>query len=406
MKKISHWIHYRIAFIIPFFIFSGFFKQENFNFAKWYLDLTSWLLVFILLIKIVHIDFNKLSIRIYNPIFFLILPMALLIFASILFVEGSSEGNIKIQKVVLILLPTIITCFWAIQSETDWYYLGNGVLALGLYTSIYISINSIASSWGSVSYLLSGSSTALGGLIAADRFCTKSSRKIFYSISFLICSLGVLTSYARGQQLFYIVVLIMIIIYHILLTNDKLINKAIIIISILTFCGLGYLGYIYKTSKEEDIFRRFKSEHLVEASKLRIHLFSEAWELFKQYPLVPAGVGGYVVEIDKHRFTYPHNIILELAAELGIFAVIYISLFIGATFMGYARFRHLSFIRENQFLFAFLLLCSLKQGSIYTSKAFWVWAIIGFSLLGWRNNSHRSIGYITNLPNRLYKNEN
>ena len=384
MSKLGRFIQNRIAFIIPLFIYAGFFKSSSFSISKWYLDLTFWLLIFLVIVKITTCDYRKFSIRAFNPFIIVILPIAFMILISITLRDLNLNSYVKISNFIIILFPTLIIAFWVVKSDADWRYLGNGILALGTYTSIYIYLNSITASWGDISYLFSGTLAALGGIVSAHRFLNEFSKKVFYFLTFSVCSIGVLVSYARGQQLFYLFMLFFIFCHYLFITHDKIIKKAIIVLSLLSFFGLIFVGYSIKYFQGEDVLWRFKSQYLIEAADGRITLFEEAWKLFGKNPIVPAGIGGYFVEIGINKYTYPHNMPLEFAAELGLLGVIYYFFVVIGALYGYSRFMHLPFIRENLYLFLFICLCSLKQGSIYQAKDFWVWASLGMGLLGWR----------------------
>jgi O-antigen ligase len=255
---------------------------------------------------------------------------------------------------------------------------------LGLYTSLYIYFNSLFAAWGDKSYLFSGTLTALGGIVSAHRFFNEFSKKTFYFVTFSICSLGVLVSYARGQQLFYLIILLFVLLNYLFFASDKIIKKAAVILSLIALLGFMLVGYRVKATQGEDVLFRFKSQYLLEAADVRITLFEEAWKLFEKNPIIPAGIGRYFIEIDTYSYTYPHNIPLEFAAEFGLFGVIYCLFIIIGALYGYSRFMHQTFIRENLYLFLFICLCSLKQGSIYQAKDFWVWASLGMGLLGWK----------------------
>jgi O-antigen ligase len=127
----------------------------------------------------------------------------------------------------------------------------------------------------------------------------------------------------------------------------------------------------------------------VKASENRGALLKEAWELFKQNPIIPAGIGRYSLETKGHYYIYPHNIPLEFAAEFGIWGLLFYCSLFSCVFCGYWRLRHTRVIREHSVLYLFVLLISLKQGCIYNDKAFWVWATLGLGLLGWRKVSNK-----------------
>ena len=56
----------------------------------------------------------------------------------------------------------------------------------------------------------------------------------------------------------------------------------------------------------------------------RISLAREAWDIFVAHPLTGVGIGGFNLAVgyaDSERGVYPHNILLELASELGLAGV-------------------------------------------------------------------------------------
>ena len=389
MLSLINNIQNRIAFIVPLFIFSGYFKSEEFVFARWYLDLTFWLFTFIFIIQLSKANWKRIYIRSYNPFFLIILPIAFMILVSTLFGDLASGAYMKIRNFIVILLPTLIVSFWVVKSEADWRHLGNGVLVLGLYTFFSIYFNSIYEMWGSISYLFSGTLTSLGGLISIQRVFTEVRRKWFYFFAFCICSFGVSISYARGQQIIYALVILIVFIGYLFSLRSKMQKKITIILCLFFLLGTVYGAYVYKFNRGENIFFRFESKFFVEASKTRCFLLQEAWELFKQNPIIPAGVGIYSLETEGHSYRYPHNIPLEFAAEFGVWGFLFYCFLFLCVFCGYWRFRHTKVIREHSALYFFLLLVSLKQGSIYGNKAFWVWAALGLGLLGWRKVSNK-----------------
>lgn len=163
-----------------------------------------------------------------------------------------------------------------------------------------------------------------------------------------------------------------------------MLSKIIVFLCLFVLLGSIFIVYSSKVGSGENVLWRFKPQYIDEAVHIRSVLLKEAWKLFVKNPIIPAGIGKYVVEVETHTITYPHNMPLEFAAELGLFGLLfYCSITIGSL-CGYLYFRQRKVIREHLILYSFILLCSLKQGCIYQNKAFWVWTAIGLSLLGWQ----------------------
>ncbi len=74
-----------------------------------------------------------------------------------------------------------------------------------------------------------------------------------------------------------------------------------------------------------------------DAAQTRMDLGAEAWQMFREHPLTGVGIGGYNTQLgaaDTERGLYPHNILLELAAEMGIAAVLLFIILVTFAFKG------------------------------------------------------------------------
>ncbi|MGD0821263.1 MAG: O-antigen ligase family protein [Desulfomonilia bacterium] len=306
-----------------------------------------------------------------------------MILISVLFGELTSNGLIKMKGFIVILIPTVLVSFWVIKNEADLKYLGNGIIALGLFTSAYILSNSIYKSWGNVQYLSCGTMTSLGGLVSIHRFLVEIKKRWFYFLSCCICSIGVIVSYARGQQLIYSLILCSMLTYYFCFIREKIKKKVIVIFCLIILSILILIVYNTKLSLDENFLYRFGENYFEEGLDLRFILFENALTLFRQNPFIPAGIGQYSVEFQGEIIRYPHNIPLEFAAEFGFIGLLYYCLLIMGVFYGYLRFRKNKIIREHLIIYVFLFLISLKQGYIYEDKDFWTWSALGLGFLGW-----------------------
>jgi O-antigen ligase len=73
------------------------------------------------------------------------------------------------------------------------------------------------------------------------------------------------------------------------------------------------------------------------AAQSRMDFGAEAWQMFREHPFTGVGIGGYNTELgaaDIERGLYPHNILLELAAEMGIAAVLLFIVLVILAFRG------------------------------------------------------------------------
>jgi O-antigen ligase len=119
---------------------------------------------------------------------------------------------------------------------------------------------------------------------------------------------------------------------------------------------------------------------------LRLNAYKTAYKLFLQNPLIGIGTGGYT-DYDK-LLRYPHNIILEVACEHGIFIL---SIFL--IFIVYNLYLGIRLLKQKELpsdvrrmlkiflvLFLFALINSQVSGAVYGNSGLWfasagIWAI-------------------------------
>jgi len=111
-----------------------------------------------------------------------------------------------------------------------------------------------------------------------------------------------------------------------LLLNRKYLAYFILIIAIggalMLMPGLVVLkrsGIVVSESYSEDYYQYYQAERLRNAEV--------ALKLFYEHPIIGVGIGGFSIFSEKikremGRFKYPHNIILEIASELGFIGLI------------------------------------------------------------------------------------
>lgn len=118
----------------------------------------------------------------------------------------------------------------------------------------------------------------------------------------------------------------------------------------------------------------------------RAGLWSAAITAFSQHPLLGVGTGGFA-GLGTGEF-YPHNVVLEVAAELGALgAIIVISFLIGSL----RRMSSLWRLREGTerlevsvviALFLAALVNALFSGAIQDNQEIWLWAGVGLGMCG------------------------
>lgn len=94
-------------------------------------------------------------------------------------------------------------------------------------------------------------------------------------------------------------------------------------IPILSIALMVFLKYI----PMDFIMKRLLSESSYGGAG-RTATYAKAIELFKLNPIFGCGIGNYFYQYEVHKFTYPHNIILEFLTELGVVGGIFIVAFL------------------------------------------------------------------------------
>ena len=156
----------------------------------------------------------------------------------------------------------------------------------------------------------------------------------------------------------------------------KIIGSILLII----FLGISLLAYF------SDYFGTFLHRTLLlmergeESGMERVDMYTQALRIFLSFPnfLSGTGIGGFTVQyasFDDKRGLYPHNIFLEMAAELGFLGLLAIFLLIFWSFKdGFSLFKRKQESSSTYLsltllaLFIFLLLNSLVSGDINDNR--------------------------------------
>jgi O-antigen ligase/uncharacterized protein (DUF3084 family) len=116
----------------------------------------------------------------------------------------------------------------------------------------------------------------------------------------------------------------------------------------------------------------------------RFHLWHVAWDAFRAHPLLGIGTAGFAALGDSER--YPHNIVLELLAELGVVGGLIFAGFVGSTVVALVRVyrRGLADDRAQAAavaaLFAAAMVNAMFSGDLPTNGAVWVAAGLAIGL--------------------------
>jgi O-antigen ligase len=115
----------------------------------------------------------------------------------------------------------------------------------------------------------------------------------------------------------------------------------------------------------------------------RTHLWSQGFNTFAQHPLLGIGTGGFASVSPE---TYPHNILLEMAAELGALGALVVLAMLGTSLQRLAQAWRGSVGTERLdaavliALFLSALVNALFSGAIQDNHEIWIWAGLGVGM--------------------------
>ena len=117
----------------------------------------------------------------------------------------------------------------------------------------------------------------------------------------------------------------------------------------------------------------------------RTGLMGLAWRLFREHPLLGVGIGGFGFYTRDAENTFPHNLFLEIGAELGFFALIaFTALVLWASWEAYRQLRQRGFpyAREAAGVFSLLIFSFIqmvKSGDMNDNRTMWL--LVGLPFL-------------------------
>ena len=207
--------------------------------------------------------------------------------------------------------------------------------------------------------LTTANNWAMAGLIsyffAIKNYYDNRKDFLFYSISFLVITIGLIFSMRRGPILYYFLILFIL---------NLIINKKLIIVNfILLLCIIiAYFQFPYLREKTNEIFS--KNKDVCSSTETRIFLWKKSIQFIKKYPVfgVPEKFKKMIAkETDVKCWirSHPHNGFLTIASYYGIPAlIIFLSLF-GAIYK-----KLFEKLKENKFalLGIFLVTLYLMEG--------------------------------------------
>lgn len=219
----------------------------------------------------------------------------------------------------------------------------------------------------------------IGGITALilTFYFLPTANKGFISLLLLINTLGIVTSAARGAVLFTPVTLIATILISSQSIRQKLNSLAILCVTASLAVAL---LYAYTPATFETLLMRLsKIENETGEESGRGSHMTEAVELIKENSFIGVGIGGYGLAVSgTDGRNYPHNIFLEVGAELGLVGLLLFVFFLISLIIYFikhrGKFHYIDNVVVATAIFAFLN--ALKSNNLEDNRI--VFMFLGF----------------------------
>mgnify|MGYP006076728445 FL=1 len=292
-----------IATIISIYTLTWIFKYK-----KFYILLKSPYIFFFLLFCILIISsfFSNYKLKSFENSFSYLSHFLLFISLTHLLLENDNR-LLKISRIVFIIVIFLCIDLW-IQKYTGYSILGYSSQQAGRLTSIFKD-EQIP---GGVIFKLSP--------FVIYYLMTQKNQNILFQYKFIILFFIFFSILITGERAASI--LSYLLIFSLILSNiNSLDKKKFILYFILVTVIFSFL-YNHKNSV---IKQRFQYTFVQAKDNVYLDLYKNSYNIFKKNPLLGTGAQTYRYEcpkIDERCSTHPHNFILELLADNGVFSVI------------------------------------------------------------------------------------
>ena len=218
-------------------------------------------------------------------------------------------------------------------------------------------------------------------------------RRLSLMISVPLLCAALIASVARGPILFFVAVLVPFMFSH---HGRAAVTSTKVWLPVLVFGLLAFAGSLYWLQRQEAAQEKFRTkkaeiEEVLRGSSTptytagrRLTLYGWALEMFAKKPLTGWGLGGWSYYVfDRDMPSYPHNLVLEIAAEEGVIGLAALgTLFLTVSLAMrriWRRSPDLSFIVP---VFTFSFLATLTSVDINVNRPLWLWCGVIFALAG------------------------
>jgi len=218
-------------------------------------------------------------------------------------------------------------------------------------------------------------------------------RRLSLMISVPLLCAALIASVARGPILFFAAVLVPFMFIHRMRASVAATKVwlPVLLFGLLAFAGSLYWLQRQEAAQEKFMTKKTEIEEVLRGSSTptytagrRLTLYRWALSMFAEKPLTGWGLGGWSYYVfDRDTPSYPHNLVLEIAAEEGVMGLTALGTLLFTVFLAirnvWRRSPDLSFVVP---VFTFSFLATLTSGDINVNRPLWLWCGVIFALAG------------------------
>lgn len=224
---------------------------------------------------------------------------------------------------------------------------------------------------------------------------TKNSRYLLISLLFLT---SIVFVGSRGGIVGATSTLFLVWIIRSLFVNRKLIKqfrfsfRGVLYVGLTTALFIMFYDSLYRVFTNRFINTIFRSDGIYTSG--RDILYEESISMIKEKPILGHGINGFSIRTGE---VYPHNIILEMMNDIGIFGALFF-----IVFLFYSIYLIVSYRKTNEYIFAclplYMIVVQMFSGSLYDFRYYFLWTI---SLLFFKANKNGNKEFYLNNKTNL-----
>ncbi|HUK24529.1 MAG TPA: O-antigen ligase family protein [Terriglobales bacterium] len=304
----------------------------------------------------------------------LYLPLLLMTLASLLYTPDLGDGASKAVKFILLTGLGVVCPFFLFDSARQVRVFLYTMAVLGLI----LSSQSLSGLGGENRLTMPGRLTIQLGTAAGTTIAVALAtalpglpfrRRILLYPVVGLAFVALLGSGARGPMIGAVLCVLFALVYFRQLWLDAALLGAAGILGLaqigIPMASFNYLGTLL-------------SDDPSSAMATRTGLLELAWHLFREHPLLGVGIGGFAYYSRDPENTFPHNIFLEIGAELGFIALIaFTALVVWVFWEAYKQLRERDFPFRLEAAGVFSLLIfgfiqMIKSGDVNDNRTMWL----------------------------------